>query len=174
MKCAPLIADEACQWIAGTGWKEHLSSRVHARALLHEQTSRERVSAVSRAMNAAMQEDTEIVYAPLNNHLAGSSSSKITPNMHVPTVNEEAMWYAFEMGDVNFDAGSAPDLALERQRFERKMDEFGIWNAERVGGVLGAEIDEFMLNEQEDEVLAETLRNVRKCILHYIICMTHS
>ena len=172
MKCAPLVADKTRQWIARTGWKEHLSSGMHARALLHEQTSHERVSAVNRATNAAMQEDTEIVYTPLNNYFAGSSSSKIAPNMHVPTANEEAMWDAFEMGDVNFDAGSAPDHALERQRFERKMDEFGIWNAERVGGVLGAEIGEFMLNEQEDEVLAETLRNVRKCISHSIICVT--
>jgi len=161
-KCATVIVDETHQWISRAGWKSHMISKAHGRALLHEQQLYQRHSEIERARDADIQEETENAkYVSLNNQLIGSSSLPAA-STHVPTAAEEVMWDAFEMGEGNFDAGMVPDEVANRQRIQREMDKFGIWNADRLGGILGADSDEFVLDEVEDEILAETLRNVRE------------
>jgi hypothetical protein len=128
-------------------------------ALLHEQYLHERVSAIEQSNDAVMHEERELRHVPLRDQLITYPSSQMVQT-HIPSAGEEAIWQALETGDVNFDAGMEPDNGWEQQWLECKIDEFGIWNAERMGCVLGAEADKFVLDDSEDEMLAETLCNV--------------
>ena len=114
MKCAAIIVDEMCQWISSTGWKPHITSKVHGHALLHEQQLHQRDIDIACARDIAMQEEIENGDVPLNNQLIGSSSLPAV-SIHVPTAAEEVMWDAFEIGDGSFDAGIAQDDAADRQ-----------------------------------------------------------
>ena len=65
------------------------------------------------------------------------------------------MWELLAMDDVLFDVGVAPDGADDRKRVEREMDDADIWGRNSLIHGLGE--DSNILNDQEDEVLAEAL-----------------
>jgi hypothetical protein len=153
-KCAPLIANEARQWIAAASWKAHMQSEIHQRALATEQDTLHRQTRIDRAADAALAEDCAADFTLLN-----ASSSSVTHLMpkRIVSANEEAMWESLVMGDVFFDVGVAPDGANDRKRVEREMDDADIWGGNSLIHGLGD--DSNILNDQEDEVLAEALRN---------------
>lgn len=169
-KCAPLIHDESRKWIASTGWKAHISSAMHARALKREEESDQRAAKINRADQAAIQENEphQAEYAPLTYAPITSSSHPMAPGRMI-TAAEDEMWQDIEMGDVIYDAGTAPDLQAEKRRLQRDIDKFGLWNADRMGAELGAGVDDFALGEQEDDILAEILQNAREFLSLYDI-----
>ena len=64
------------------------------------------------------------------------------------------------MDDVIFDAGTVPDDVDDRRRVEREMDHADKWGGNDLIYDFGD--DSHILDDQEDEVLAEVLRNVRE------------
>jgi len=152
-KCAPLIANEARQWIAAASWKVHIRSEIHQRALATEQDTRLRQTRIERAADAAVAENNAIDFAPLD-----ASSSSLTPSIpkRIISANEEAMWELLAMDDVIFDVGAVPNNADDRKRVEREMDDADIWGGNSL--VRGFGDDSNILDDQEDEVLAEALR----------------
>jgi hypothetical protein len=153
-KCAPLIANEARQWIAAASWKAHIQSEIHQRALATEQDTLHRQTRIDRAVDAALAEDRAADFTLLN-----ASSSSVTHLMpkRIISANEEAMWESLAMDDVFFNVGVAPDGADDQKRVEREMDDADIWGGNSLIHGLGD--DSNILNDQEDEVLAEALRN---------------
>ena len=79
------------------------------------------------------------------------------------SIAEQTMWDEYAVNGADFDAGvDEVDLGLERQRLEREVQEFGIWNAERTAGELGFSVggeDEgpLLVEDEEDDVLAEIM-----------------
>lgn len=153
-KCAPLIANETRRWIAAAGWKAHIKSEIHQRALTAEQDTQQRQILIDRAAEAALAEENMTDFAYLN-----TSPSSAPPSMPKRTIsaNEEAMWESLAMDDVIFDAGTTPNNVDDRRRVEREMDHADNW-----GDDSGFGDDSHILDDLEDEVLAEALRNARE------------
>jgi hypothetical protein len=167
-KCAPLIPHEAQQWIDSAGWKNHLKSGIHARALRHEEDTLQRAIRINQATEAALAEDaadgTDFV-----NLTASLSSSTHAPSKQAQIIsaNEQAMWDSLDMDDVTFSAGTAPDNTADRRRFEQELKGTDMWDGTYLVGGFGD--DDAILDDQEDEVLAEALRNAGKQVFGAVI-----
>jgi hypothetical protein len=157
-KCAPLIAHEARQWINSVGWKTHLKSEIHVRALKHEEDILEHASQINRATEAALVDDTEHTRTDFALLTASSSITHAPPEQtRIVSANEQVMWESLDLEDIAFSAGIAPDNTADRRRVERELKDADMWDGMNLLG--GFSDDNLIFNDQEDEVLAEALRN---------------
>ena len=154
-----MIAHEARQWINSVGWKTHLKSEIHVRALKHEEDTLERASQINRATEAALADDIQNTRTDFALLTATSSSFTHAPPKQTPIVsaNEQAMWESLDMEDITFSAGLAPDDTTDRRRVERELKDADMWDGMNLLG--GFSDDNPIFDDQEDEVLAEALRN---------------
>lgn len=160
LKCATLSGDASRIWMSSDNWKPHLKTNAHVRAERRAIEAEKRAADLERATADAFREDA--VLATVRTPTPSTTLAGPSRRPHVPSAAEEAMWESIDTGEADFDIGMAFDDTAERQRLERETDNFGIWNANSVIGDLDGDIP--ILDEQEDEVLAEILQNARKLI----------
>jgi hypothetical protein len=157
-KCAPLIAQSARQWIDFTGWKNHLKSAIHTRGLKHEEEMLQRAVQINQATEAALAGEIEhsTNFAHLNTSL--STSVHAPPKQtRIVSANEQAMWESLDVDDIDFSAGTAPDTMADRRRIERELKDADMRDGTSL--VDGFGDNYLILNDQDDEVLSEALRN---------------
>jgi hypothetical protein len=135
-KCAPLLmAQEARQWIDSAGWKTHLKSGIHARALKHEVETLQRATRIDQA---AMAEDAEHAtnFASLTASLL-SGSADVPKNPQIISANEQAMWDSLDIDDIAFSAGTAPDEMVDHRHIEQELKDADMWDGTNLVGGLG-------------------------------------
>ena len=120
---------------------------------------------IDRAAEAALAEENMTDLAYLN-----TSSLSAAPSIpkRMISANEEAMWESLAMDDVIFDAGTAPNNVDNRRRVEREMDHADNWSDDS-----GFGDDSHILDDLEDEMLAEVLQNAHEwyapCCFRFLI-----
>ena len=77
------------------------------------------------------------------------------------------MWDLLDMDNVTFSTGTAPDNTADRRRFEQELKGTDMWDGTNLVGGFGD--DNAILDDQEDEVLAEALRNAGKQVFSAVI-----
>ena len=94
------------------------------------------------------------------NHISIIPSVPSFRRTHMSTAAEEEMWAEFDMEDVVFSAGVQDNMeADEWCHIEREMDAFGIWNGGLLGRELGAKPDEFQMNDFDEEIMEQMMRD---------------
>jgi hypothetical protein len=86
------------------------------------------------------------------------------------SANEQAMWDSLDMDNITFSAGTAPDDTADRRRIEQELKDTDMWDGTNLVGGFGD--DNTILDDQEDEVLAEALRNAGKQVFGAAIVFT--
>lgn len=152
------------------GWKPHLKSKQHTRAVEHESRQEAQSSAILHAVEEADREEAT-GFAPISApgpsvlpmHLAGPSR-----RVHEPSPMEQELWDSVEAGEADFDLGTKPNEDADQLRVENETN-FDIWNADAImDGVDGSISDANFLDEPEDDILSEVLRNARKFSFQFI------
>jgi hypothetical protein len=164
--CASYNSDPSDnRWIDRGQINRHLGTASHKRCV-----DAENLRLANRRNIEQITRDDEEADARELGHISPGLIPGISGHRHGQVISsaEEEMWAAYDMEDVTFSAGVEDTRdADERRRIEREMDEFGIWNAGLLGRDLGAPVDDFQLDDLEDEVLEQMMQNARKCLSNY-------
>jgi hypothetical protein len=165
--CSPYNIIE--QWMLRDSYSGHLKSRGHLANATRSplQTFEERVIAADIAARADAASQ-ELAFARLQNVDVRTDTS-FSRGLQAPTAAEQEMWQNYEINGADFDIADDPDQLAEvaaRRRFENDADEFGLWNPEADGEDFvfsnATEIDGLGGDPEEDELLAEVMRNACK------------
>jgi hypothetical protein len=101
--------------------------------------------------------------------LSSTTQPEVTAAARAPQRSEEerAMWDCYALGNDVFDAGIDDTLtaAEERRRLEREATNFDLWHGADFLPEEDPNDGELLLDElEQDDILAELLRNARKYI----------
>lgn len=162
----------ACKtdWIQYKSLTNHLASRSHSNALRDYTIIQARETA-----NAQEQRLDEIRTTAVGlRDFQMSVEPAMTPRMQDQA--EIDMWESYDRDNAGFDAGVDVDAdkTSEKERIEKQLEEFGLWDAEYLGAQLGAEEalvgnEAAMEAEQEledERLLAEMMQDAGEISIH--------
>jgi hypothetical protein len=146
-------------WILKESLTYHLKSEAHARAISAQQNMELIQAAGEQSIKEEREMEQTIDFATLSSAVKHSPAVAAT-RLHVPSAEEQEMWYNHALNNEWFDAGTDHSTAAsdERKRLEREATDFDLWHGAvpeqnySDGGLLLEEL------EQED-IMAELLRN---------------
>jgi hypothetical protein len=148
-------------WILKESLAYHLKSEAHARAVSAQHNMELIRAAGQRSIEEEREIEQTIDFATLSSAVKHSPATA-TARVHVPSTEEQDMWYNHMLNNDQFDAGTDHTTAAsdERKRLEREATNFDLWHGTLLvpeqdssdGGLLLEEL------EQEDTI-AELLRN---------------
>ena len=161
--CASGVSIETRTWISVNSVDAHIKGGPHLKAvgLLEDAHTQADVIERNKEADATIAREAELRLINCQNPTRGGDGKRRNPM----SIAEQTMWDEYAVNGADFDAGvDEVDLGLERQRLEREVQEFGIWNAERTAGELGFSVggeDEgpLLVEDEEDDVLAEIMRH---------------
>jgi hypothetical protein len=136
----------------------HRRSDVHAKSL--------ELAAARAAQDGALPAPAEPhiqQFSILQNISLGREQQQGPLTHHTETQAEQDMWADWNLSDNVFEIGdSFSEIAHQkRQLFERKLDEFGIWEGEEelTGDILGT-LEQAWDESAQDELLSEVLQGL--------------
>ncbi|KAF7368224.1 hypothetical protein MVEN_00142300 [Mycena venus] len=147
------------EWIGRDGDKKHLLSKNHERNV-EADNIRVAAQAAIQMQNASINSTLERVEIPI--------TEKNSRPKHVPSAEEQEMWYQYQMEGATFSAGDEPavDGWVQEADLAWQAEQFGRWNAASIArnlGFMGPESEIPILNEhdEEDALLCEMMDNAQ-------------
>jgi hypothetical protein len=113
-----------------------------------------------RAAAASTDRLREIQFVAPN--FPGPSAARLSAQI---TEAEREMWESYELNGAEFSAGDTiekPEMRAEQLRKEAEI--FGLWNPEATANKLGFGLENAVVDEQDDDWLAEIIRNIGESI----------